>query len=107
MFWRHVIPAAIKLDRACTHQMKSKKSARAVVKSAIDMMHALGKTVVAEGLENAGPLSLLQCLGRDAMQGYQIGRPVPAGEFAQLLRNRALVAPPGKNRVTQFTNRQS
>jgi diguanylate cyclase (GGDEF)-like protein len=85
--------AAIKLDRAFTHEVETKDSARAVVQAAIVMAHALGKTVVAEGIENAGQLALLQRLGCDTMQGYHIGRPVPAGEFAQLLRSRALVAP--------------
>jgi EAL domain-containing protein (putative c-di-GMP-specific phosphodiesterase class I) len=100
--------AAIKLDRAFTREMESKESARAVVQAAIDMVHALGKTVVAEGVENAGQLALLQRLGCDTMQGYHIGRPVPAGEFAQLLRSRSLAAPalPGDDRVTQFTNRR-
>jgi len=83
MFWRHVLSAAIKLDRAFTHQMESKKSARALVKAAIDMVHVLGKTVVAEGVENAGQLSLLQPLGCDTMQGYHIGRPVPRAAAAK------------------------
>jgi EAL domain-containing protein (putative c-di-GMP-specific phosphodiesterase class I) len=81
--------AAIKLDRAFTRDMESKESARAVVHAAIDMAHALGKMVVAEGVETAGQLALLQRLGCDTIQGYHIGRPVPADEFAELLRGRA------------------
>jgi diguanylate cyclase (GGDEF)-like protein len=81
--------AAIKLDRAFTRDIETKDSARTVVRAAIDMAHALGKTVVAEGVENAEQLALLQRLGCDTMQGYHIGRPAPADEFALLLHNRA------------------
>ncbi len=91
--------AAIKLDRAFTHQMESKDSSRAVVQAAIDMAHALGKTVVAEGVENAEQLALLQRLGCDTMQGYFIGRPVPVADFAQLLRSRALATPVQQDRL--------
>ncbi|MEX2198971.1 MAG: EAL domain-containing protein [Burkholderiales bacterium] len=88
--------AAIKLDRAFTREMESKESAQAVVRAAIDMAHALGKTVVAEGVESAGQLALLQRLGCDTIQGYHIGRPVPAEEFAVLLRSRAQTASVGR-----------
>jgi EAL domain-containing protein (putative c-di-GMP-specific phosphodiesterase class I) len=88
--------AAIKLDRAFTREIESKHSALAVVRAAIDMAHALGKTVVAEGVESAGQLALLQRLGCDTIQGYHIGRPVPADEFAVLLRSRAQTASVGR-----------
>jgi diguanylate cyclase (GGDEF)-like protein len=88
--------AAIKLDRAFTRDMESKASALAVVQAAIDMAHALGKTVVAEGVETAGQLALLQRLGCDTIQGYHVSRPVPADEFAQSLRSRAQTASVGR-----------
>jgi diguanylate cyclase (GGDEF)-like protein len=81
--------AAIKLDRAFTREIESRASAQAVVRAAIDVAHALGKTGVAVGVETAGQLALLQRLGCDLIQGYHIGRPVPAAEFAALLRGRA------------------
>ena len=85
--------AAVKLDRAFTREMESKDSAQAVVQAAIDVAHALGKTVIAEGVETAGQLALLQRLGCDMIQGYHIGRPVAAAEFTQLMRSRAQSAP--------------
>jgi diguanylate cyclase (GGDEF)-like protein len=88
--------AAIKLDRAFTRDMESRANALAVVQAAIDMAHALGKVVVAEGVETAGQLALLQRLGCDAIQGYHVGRPVPADEFAQTLLNRAQTACVGR-----------
>jgi EAL domain-containing protein (putative c-di-GMP-specific phosphodiesterase class I) len=43
--------------------------------------------VVAEGVENAGQLALLAEHGCDLMQGYYFSKPVPAAQFAQLLRD--------------------
>ena len=88
--------AAIKLDRAFTRDMESKASALAVVQAAIDVAHALGKTVVAEGVETAGQLALLQRLGCDMIQGYHVSRPVPADEFARSLRSRSQTASVGR-----------
>jgi predicted signal transduction protein with EAL and GGDEF domain len=42
--------------------------------------------VVAEGVETADQLGLLQRLNCDEVQGYLLGRPVPAGEMAVRLQ---------------------
>jgi EAL domain-containing protein (putative c-di-GMP-specific phosphodiesterase class I) len=59
-----------------------------VVQAAIDMAHALGKTVVAEGVENADQLAILAELRCDAIQGYYLSAPLPAANFEQLVRER-------------------
>jgi diguanylate cyclase len=52
-----------------------------LVRATIELGHALGLQVVAEGVENAGTLELLTELGCDIAQGYAIGRPAPANEL--------------------------
>jgi EAL domain-containing protein (putative c-di-GMP-specific phosphodiesterase class I) len=47
----------------------------------IELGHALGLQVVAEGIEDENALALLRELGCDVGQGYGIGRPVPAGQL--------------------------
>jgi EAL domain-containing protein (putative c-di-GMP-specific phosphodiesterase class I) len=42
--------------------------------------------VIAEGVETEEQLAFLSALGCDEYQGYYRSRPVPAEEFAQLLR---------------------
>jgi EAL domain-containing protein (putative c-di-GMP-specific phosphodiesterase class I) len=48
---------------------------REIVTAIVGMGHALGLTVVAEGVERPEQLSLLQDLGCDRAQGYLLGRP--------------------------------
>jgi EAL domain-containing protein (putative c-di-GMP-specific phosphodiesterase class I) len=51
---------------------------RELVRSTIELGHALGLRVVAEGIEDEATLDLLGQLQCDLAQGYFISRPVPA-----------------------------
>ena len=66
-----------------------------LVRATIELGHALGLVVVAEGIETLATLELLALLGCDRAQGYFTGRPVPAQEFEAAPTLPALrVAPP-------------
>ena len=52
-----------------------------VVKAIISMSNAVGKTVIAEGVETAEQLRLLTELGCRQVQGYLLGKPISAEEF--------------------------
>ena len=58
----------------------------ALVRSIIAMAHALGLSVVAEGVETADVLELLQHLNCDAAQGYYVSRPLPAAAIVGWLQ---------------------
>jgi len=85
--------ATVKLDQAFIRTIETNRSTQAVVRAAIDMAHALGKTVVAEGVESEGQAALLTNMKCDTMQGYYLSKPVPAADFAQLVRARQLPVP--------------
>jgi diguanylate cyclase len=53
-----------------------------LVRAMIELGHALGLQVVAEGIEDDAALELVRDLGCDVAQGYGIGRPAPAGELS-------------------------
>jgi diguanylate cyclase (GGDEF)-like protein len=53
--------------------------------SLVELGHALGLHVVAEGVETEAQLEHLRQLGCDAAQGYAISRPVSAEQFEALL----------------------
>jgi hypothetical protein len=57
-----------------------------VVTSVIDIAHNLGLTAVAEGVETQEQLAFLAGCGCDLFQGYLFSKPLPAEEFADLLR---------------------
>jgi EAL domain-containing protein (putative c-di-GMP-specific phosphodiesterase class I) len=48
----------------------------------IDLGHALGLKVVAEGTEDEATLAILADMGCDIAQGYGIARPMPGTDMA-------------------------
>jgi EAL domain-containing protein (putative c-di-GMP-specific phosphodiesterase class I) len=71
----------IKIDRSFVAAMATDEGNRAIVAATIDLGHALGLHVVAEGIETAEAVADLRELGCDVGQGYGLGRPAPAGEL--------------------------
>ncbi len=82
----------IKIDRVFIAGFERSPDSEAIVNAIIAMSHALGKSVIAEGVETEEQLALLRKLQCDEIQGYLISKPLPAAEFAELLRSRAGVA---------------
>jgi len=74
----------LKIDKSYITDMGDSDKAL-TVQSMIDLGHNLGLEVVAEGVENAWILSLLQPLGCDTAQGYYFTRPRDAQEFTTWL----------------------
>ena len=81
--------ATIKIDRVFIRDIEIERSAQAMVRATIDMAHALGKSVVAEGVEYPAQLALLRAMGCDMVQGFVISPPVSPGKLTELLRSRA------------------
>jgi diguanylate cyclase (GGDEF)-like protein len=75
----------LKLDRTLAEGLRDPRGV-AVVRAVIDMSHALGFTVVAEGVETSGQVDQLAELGCDLAQGYFLGRPDEASAMSGLLR---------------------
>ena len=70
----------LKLDRVFVTGLTSPERSRdlALVRSTIELAHALRLRVVAEGIEDSATLALLSELRCDIAQGYFIGMPMPA-----------------------------
>jgi EAL domain-containing protein (putative c-di-GMP-specific phosphodiesterase class I) len=90
---QHVPVSAVKLDRSFISPIERNLGAQAVVRAAIEMSHALGKYVVAEGVEEAAQLSLLTAMGCDIAQGHHLSQALPAATFAAFVRERVAAAP--------------
>jgi diguanylate cyclase (GGDEF)-like protein/PAS domain S-box-containing protein len=69
----------LKIDKSFVQRMGEDVGDAAIVRSAIDVGHALGLEIVAEGVEDEQAKRRLEELGCDAFQGYHLGRPQPAG----------------------------
>lgn len=61
------------------------------MRATTELGHALGISVVAEGVETAAGWEQLTALGCDVVQGYYLARPLPAPDFLQFLADRAVI----------------
>ncbi|WP_419896722.1 two-component system response regulator [Roseomonas sp. USHLN139] len=97
----------LKIDQSFVRGMTSEPNDAAIVRTIVELGHMLRLQVIAEGVENEAQLARLTSEGCDEVQGFYFSEAVPAGTFAQLLRQpqarrrgeRELVVPlerPGK-----------
>jgi two-component system CheB/CheR fusion protein len=71
----------LKIDQSLIQGIGDNAKSEAIVRAILGMARALGHRVVAEGIETWPQLQFLQALGCDAVQGYLLGRPMPAAQL--------------------------
>jgi diguanylate cyclase (GGDEF)-like protein len=82
---RRVPVDGVKIDRSFIADMQRDPDDLALTTAIIAMAHSLGITVVAEGVEKEAQFDILRDRGCDLAQGYWLGHPMSAAEFAHLL----------------------
>lgn len=70
----------IKIDRSFVTDIDTMVEQQKVTGAMIDLAHSLGVKALAEGVETEGEWAKLTELGCDHLQGFCIGRPMPAAE---------------------------
>jgi diguanylate cyclase (GGDEF)-like protein len=75
----------LKIDRSFVLGMTTTQQDAVLVRTAIDLGHNLGLTVVAEGVEGAEHVTALRALGCDIAQGYHYARPMVGEQLSELL----------------------
>jgi diguanylate cyclase len=78
----------LKIDRMFVKDLMSHSDDASIVQAIISLAHSLRLKVVAEGVETAEQLRSLRAMGCDQYQGFHFSPPLPADEFASLLRRR-------------------
>ena len=76
----------LKVDRSFIRDIPHEAEDRAITEAIIAMGKTLSLTIVAEGVETPQQKAFLREHACDEMQGYYFSTPIPAGEFAELLR---------------------
>lgn len=75
------LPATeIKLDRSLIHDVCDNDSSAVIVKTSIDMVHALGYNLVAEGVEDEATVEKLTQYNCDCFQGYFYCKPMAVAD---------------------------
>ncbi|MGK6318194.1 EAL domain-containing protein [Sphingomonas sp. DT-204] len=84
-YFKRIPATEVKIDRSFIAALDRNASDRVMVRSTIELAHSLGRSVVAEGVENHEVLAALTKLGCDRAQGYLIGRPMKLMNLTKLL----------------------
>jgi diguanylate cyclase (GGDEF)-like protein len=82
---RHLPLEAIKIDPSFVAGLGANPDDAALLGALVELGHALGVTVVAEGVETDTQLAHLRDLGCDGAQGYLFSRPLPEDGVDALL----------------------
>ena len=75
----------LKIDRAFIKEVEKDADDAAIVRATISMAHGMDLKVVAEGVENEEQLLFLRNLHCDMVQGFLLGRPLPAKDIVALI----------------------
>ncbi|WP_298689890.1 EAL domain-containing protein [uncultured Sphingomonas sp.] len=87
------VPASeLKIDKSFVQGVVSNSGDRLLVQSTIELAHAKGMTVVAEGVEDQACFDMLASMNCDTIQGWFTGKPMAAADFAMQLREIAQAA---------------
>jgi len=78
----------LKIDQGFVRRLESDPSAAAIINAVVNLAHALGFEVVAEGVETEAQLAIVRDRGCDFLQGFYFGRPMPAEEVPNWLARR-------------------
>lgn len=83
----------LKIDQSFVRNVASEQGDAAIVRTILSLARNLHLKVLAEGVETLAQLDFLRTEGCDEIQGYLIGKPLPAAQFEPVLAsNRPLIA---------------
>ncbi|WP_206524647.1 EAL domain-containing protein [Devosia sp. 1566] len=82
---RHHSVDKLKIDQSITRDLLRDTATSTIVRSIIEMAHALGVSVTAEGVEDDLQLQRLRNLGCASFQGYLLSRPIPGDRLIEIV----------------------
>jgi diguanylate cyclase (GGDEF)-like protein len=81
---KHLPIDHLKIDRIFIIDMLQDQKSSILLGTIVGAAHALGQTVIAEGVEEEDQVKVLKAIGCDIIQGYYFSKPVPAHEIPGL-----------------------
>jgi EAL domain-containing protein (putative c-di-GMP-specific phosphodiesterase class I) len=76
----------VKIDRESVASSRSAETSGAIIAAMTRLAHALGLTVVIEGVETGSQRTAAEEVGADLAQGYYYGPPMAARDIDEMLR---------------------
>ncbi|MBF0625904.1 MAG: EAL domain-containing protein [Magnetococcales bacterium] len=80
--------SGVKIDRTFIPEVSRDPESEVLVKAIMSLAKSLGRMVIGEGVETRDQMEFLKTRGCDFAQGYHFDRPLPADEFAALVKPR-------------------
>lgn len=84
-----ISPKRLKIDHALVGPISTSERQRDLVKNIVGIGHMLGIKVVAEGVETAAHIEILQAMRCDFLQGFGLSRPMDGPSTGQFLAAKA------------------
>jgi diguanylate cyclase (GGDEF)-like protein len=78
--------SGLKIDRSFVNNFAEHRDYAAVIHAIVTLAHNLNMELVAEGVENAPEVVMLQAIGCDKAQGYYFAKPLEAAAFERFIR---------------------
>ena len=78
---KHLPYGLIKIDGEFVRGVSESSQDRAVVEAIVHLARAMGKRTIAEYVHDEATLQTVRALGVDMVQGFHLGRPVPADDL--------------------------
>jgi EAL domain-containing protein (putative c-di-GMP-specific phosphodiesterase class I) len=97
-YLKEIAAQELKIDKAFVLGLAAGQREALLIKSTIDLAHALGLKVVAEGVETAEAAAILQTMGCDTGQGYYFARPMARDALIEALAQPAKQIAPEASR---------
>ncbi|RTL51403.1 MAG: EAL domain-containing protein [Rhodocyclaceae bacterium] len=79
--------SGIKIDQSFVRDLDKDHGSLSIIHAVLGIAKGFGLHVIAEGIEHAQQVGMLQLLGCDEMQGFLFSKPLPAEELLPLLRD--------------------
>lgn len=82
----------IKIDKAFLDETETSNVSKIIIRKTVELIQELDKMVVCEGVETEEQESYLETIHCDVSQGYLYAKPMPMGQFEQLVDAQETVA---------------
>jgi diguanylate cyclase (GGDEF)-like protein len=86
-YLQHFELDGLKLDKSFLRNADKKRQATQIIRAVIEFGHSLDMKVVVEGVESDWQARLLQLLGCDLLQGFELGVPMPLEALQQFRKD--------------------
>ncbi len=83
--------SVLKIDKGFVAEITRKKEDATLVQAMINLAHSLGKTIIAEGVEDQHQFELLRSFRCDQVQGFYYGRAVNLDRVSRNLEEKLLL----------------